>query len=169
MVRENILEFERKHSQNLIELNEWLEGIRKSEPRAPVKVNKFIDVNQENGKFLEYSELYLKTGKLRDCDPLYKKINETAFEDMSHLKMLACYLTKQELKDRLSYENYMLLETEVIIDNYLIEVENKKVRNKIYKLRRELKELEKTLSKPTMEDQIEKIINDSDLLKYYKL
>jgi hypothetical protein len=73
--------------------------------------------------------------------------------------MLSKYLTNNELKERLTYENYMLLETEKIIDDYIAHQKDRKTREKISKLRAELKTLEKSLSKPTVDDQVEEILS----------
>jgi len=162
MVRENILEFERKHSKNLTELNEWVEKIKTKEDKTPKHAKVSLEKKEPdpwgNPVLLEDSKLYKETGKLWDCDPLYKKINLASFEDISHLKVLSAYLTEAELKERLTYENYMLIETEKIIDEYLAHVEDKKVRDRIYRLKRELKDLEKSLQKPTVDDKVEEIL-----------
>jgi len=161
MVRENILEFERKHSNNLTELNEWVERIKAQEV-APKHIKVPLEKEELDAwgspVFIEDSALYKETGGLWDCDPLYKKINNSSFEEMSHLKVLDCYLTKSELKDRLSYENYMLLETEVIIDKYLIHLEDRRTRARIAELRHELKKAEAELKSPTMDDKVEEIL-----------
>ena len=159
---QNILEFERKHSKNLTELNEWVEKIKLQEEKVPKHSKVHLEKTEPNlwgnPVLIEDSKLYNETGKLWDCDPLYKKINLASFEDISHLKVLSAYLTEAELKERLTYENYMLIETEKIIDEYLAHLEDRKVRDKIYRLRRELKDLEKSLQKPTVDDKVDQIL-----------
>tara|TARA_R110000868_G_scaffold9099_7_gene46055 strand:+ start:519 stop:983 length:465 start_codon:yes stop_codon:yes gene_type:complete len=149
MVTENILEFEKKHSKNLIELNEWLDRI-KDEQSNYQEIPDKEPLSYELKFLIEDSKLYKETGKLQDCDPLYEKMNKLFIADMSHLKVLACYLTNDELKDRLSYENYMLLETEVIIDRHLTRLEDKITRKRVAELRQELKETEAKLKNPSM-------------------
>jgi len=110
--------------------------------------------------FVEDSYLYKNTGSLKNSDPLYKKIDETAFDDIIDLKVLQKYLTNEELKERLGFENYMLIETEKLIDDLLKRQKEKATREKISKLKREIKELEKKLTIPTVEDRVNKIVND---------
>ena len=161
MVRENILEFERKHSKNLTELNEWVEKVKSKERRDPESEpiaipDPFWDKSEP--VLLEESDLYKETGKLWDSDPLYKNINTSSLEDMAHLKVISKYLTKEELKERLIYENYMLLETEKVMDEYLLHLEDKKTMDRIARLKAALKETEAKLKKPTMDDKVEEIL-----------
>lgn len=160
MVSENILEFERKHSKNLVELNEWVEKIKNQELYELKPERNYEPDAFDKPVIIENSLLYKQTGKLWDCDPLYEKVNNCSFEEMSHLKVLACYLTKDELKDRLSFENYMLLETEVIIDKYLMHLEDRRTRARIAELRRELKKTEAKLKNPTVDDKVDEILSN---------
>lgn len=171
MVRENILEFEKKHSKNLTELNTWLEKMKAIEKQpAPKPTHKeHVEVDLGKPDLIEDSKLFKECGSLAQSDPLYRKLNESPVESLTVLKMLSKYLTNKELKERLSFENYMLLETEKVIDKYILDRENKKTLNKIAKLRVELNSLEKSLTKPTTEEQIEKILkNVQDTIKRAK-
>jgi hypothetical protein len=181
MVKESILDFERRHSKNLIELNQWLETIKAEEGNyreGKLDLDKYHTVQDKEEVemyarmeerlqnklnrvlvFLEDSDLTKECGILANCDPLYRKINSTIVEDMSLLKTLEGILTDEELKHRLTYENYMLLQTEKVIDDYLLRQKDKKTLEEITTLMDRIKTLEKSLNRPTMESKIQQLIN----------
>lgn len=109
---------------------------------------------------IEYSFLVNEVGELSNSDPLYVKINESVI-DLQDIEFLRQFLTVKELKDRLSYENYMLLETETVIESYLKYKEIKQIKREIKDLQDKIKELEKKMRKPTFEEQVETLVYKS--------
>jgi len=166
MVKENILEFEKRHSKNLIELNEWVEKVKLEEGKKPQTTEevpvteKDEEVPWEGVVFLENSELYKECGTMWNCDPLYEKLNKANLHDISYLKMLKKYLTDEELGNRLTFENRMLLETEKVIDDFVNRKEDKKIRKEINILEDRVRELKKTLRTETLDDKVNKIVDD---------
>ena len=93
--------------------------------------------------FHENSKDFNECGSKIDSELLFQKIQKRGIEDIA--EQLLKYFEIDELKDRLSFENYRYIQTFKVVDDYIEFLRKKKIQRKINQKQFKINELQKEL------------------------
>jgi len=135
-----------------LELNKWLSSIHKfgsiRQFYALEESYKDADrlINSRLGKKPMYPEDYNMEGigDKSDSDVFFKKINAGA-DDISDLLILKKYLTDDELKERLTPDSYMYIQTDELANKYVLILERKELERQLQDKLDEIEALKKEI------------------------
>lgn len=136
------------------ELNSWLEKVNDfgSVRQFYALEESYKDanrlINSRLGKKPMYPEDYdtAGIGTKVDCDKFFTEFNNKV-EYLEDILVLKKYLTDSELKERLLPEVYINLETDKVVQRYLIHIKNKELKNEIQHKQLEIEALKSEIKR----------------------